>query len=108
MTREELQAHSEANWLRVDAALRDKCVWHLRDILTAEEKTILSGWFWNNDFPPGFHMFSGMTFRNALRDVVQDGELPRVTYPGGNEYQNWDDFYMAALRQAVAPREGEV
>jgi hypothetical protein len=40
---------------------------------------------------------------------MKDDELPKVKYPGGGdyEYSNWDDFYMAALRQAVAPKEGE-
>lgn len=107
MTREELQEFAERNWLRVDAAQRDRCVWHLRETLHRRDLVHLREGF-ERGFEPGFHMFGGMGIRNLLRDVVRDDQLPLVQYSDGSAHRNWDDFYMAALRQAVAPREGEV
>lgn len=108
MTRDELQQLSEDNWLRVDAAVRDRCVWHLREVISPEDQVTLRDCFLRGDFYPGFHMFGGMAIRNALRAVAKDAELPEVQYEEGGAYRNWDDFYMAALRQALLPREGEV
>lgn len=96
MTDEELREFEEQNWARVPEADRQRCVEHLRLWLKDPEE-----WRAGLD-SPGFHFFAGMSVRNALRDVLTDDELPEVTYPDGHAYRNWDDFYMAALREALA------
>lgn len=108
MTEEELQAKSEENWRRLDAVKRMYCVWRLREIIGPEDQALLKQAFETSKWPLGFHHFSGMAIRNELRKVVKDEELPLVDYGGGHFYQNWDDFYMAALRQAVAPQGREI
>jgi hypothetical protein len=104
-----LQEFAEKNWARVPEAKRKLCVEHLRKTIIPMDQAELKEQFETGKFNPWFHFTSGMTVRNALRDVMKDDELPGVAYPGGDSYEfhNWDDFYMAALRQAVAPKEGE-
>jgi len=110
MTHEELQQFAEDNWSRVNPEKRKACVEHLRSELSVSETSDLKKTFEQNDWSPWWHFDGGMYVRNLLRDVMKDDELPGVRYPGGDtyEFRNWDDFYMAALRQAVAPKEGEV
>jgi hypothetical protein len=102
-----LQQKSEENWARVPEEKRKLCVEHLRSLILPDEEEELRGMFETGNFDGWFHFGGGMGIRNVLRQVMKDGELPGVEYEGGLEYQNWDDFYMAALRQAVAPKEGE-
>lgn len=106
MSHEELQQYAEDNWSRVPAEKRELCVRHLRSLIW-EDRTTLQEWFKKDEFPMFFHFDGGMAVRNALRDVMRDEELPRIDYGNGFYEQNWDDFYMAALRQAVAPKDGE-
>jgi hypothetical protein len=106
-TDEWLQQKSEENWARVPEEKRKLCVEHLRSVLSPVALPDLCEAFEKNDFGPFFHFSGGMGVRNILRDVMKDDELPKVKYDSGYEYSNWDDFYMAALRQAVAPKEGE-
>lgn len=105
----DLQKMSEENWARVDPEKRKLCVEHLRKVIPKSEQVELALAFRSDDFDGWFHFSGGMAVRNTLRDVMKDDELPGVKYSGGGdyEYQNWDDFYMAALRQAVDPKEGE-
>jgi hypothetical protein len=100
MTDEELREFEEQNWARVPAADRERCVNDLRTQIGAGGAT-REEWLAAMD-DPGFHMFAGRDIRNALREVMGDDDLPEVPYPGGSSYRNWDDFYMAALREALA------
>jgi hypothetical protein len=104
-----LQEFAEKNWARVPEKKRKECVEYLRKIIIPMDQAELKKEFEDGKFNPWFHFTSGIHVRNALRKVMKDDELPGVCYPGGGdyEYKNWDDFYMAALRQAVAPKEGE-
>lgn len=85
--------------------LRLKAVRHLRDKLhpvtlkevrEAHEKDPEKWW-------AGFHMFGGMAIRNLLRDVIKDDELPGNKWSGedGQEYRNWDDYYIEVLEEAA-------
>lgn len=101
MTDQELREFEESNWARVDEATRAKCIEHLRGVIPDEQRKQLREVIASDSLPMGFHMFGGMAVRNALRHVVVDDLLPEVEYPDGERYRNWDDFYMAALREAV-------
>jgi hypothetical protein len=110
LTHDELLAAQEARWPYVDARVRAECVAKLRGAISPADRSLLAGWFRDGSFPPGFHFLTGMMVRNALREVARDDQLPPVRYGAGedrDDMRNWDDYYMAALRQAVAPREGE-
>lgn len=53
--------------------------------------------------PISFHFADGMAFRNALREVVPDIDLPTV--------MGWDDYYVPAVEDAAllhAEREARV
>jgi hypothetical protein len=104
---ERLQQKSEENWSRVDPHKRLVLARHLRLVILAEDQVALKEMFEKGDFDGWFHFEGGMAVRNTLREVMKDDELPGVKYDGDREFKNWDDFYMAALRQAVAPKEGE-
>ena len=110
----DLQQKSEENWARVEDWKKAKCVLYLRQELHPEDIKDLAQEFAKLETTgedvgdPFFHFGTGMAIRNMLRDVVKDDELPPVRYESGPDMQNWDDFYMAALRQAVAPKDGEV
>lgn len=109
-THEWLQKKSEENWARVPWPKRVECALHLRHVIPAEDQDALRKMFETGDWDSWFHFSGGMAVRNSLRDVMKDDELPGVKYDhieGEHEYSNWDDYYMAALRQAVAPKEGE-
>lgn len=96
MTDEQIREFEDQNWSRVPEADRARCVEHLRRWIKGPDE-------WREAMEePGFHMFSGMRVRNALRDMLKDDELPAVDYPDGHAYRNWDDFYMAALREALS------
>src|SRR6266576_3946149 len=103
MSYEELQQFAEDNWQRVEPEKRKLCVEHLRSLFSPEDFEFFKKAFEIGEFGSWFHFAEGMAIRNALRDVIKDDELPGVKYSGGDtyEFKNWDDFYMAALRQAV-------
>jgi hypothetical protein len=110
MDKKTLQEFAEKNWARVPDDKRKACVEHLREIMPQDMTDYVRHSFTGGDeLHAWFHFSEGMGIRNALREVMKDDELPKVKYSGGGdyEYSNWDDFYMAALRQAVAPKEGE-
>lgn len=43
------------------------------------------------------HFGVGMSIRNLLRKGMTDDRLPPVVYEGGQEYRNWDDYYLGAI-----------
>lgn len=43
------------------------------------------------------HFGLGMGIRNLLRQGMTDDRLPPVVYEGGQEYRNWDDYYLGAI-----------
>lgn len=51
---------------------------------------------------PFFHFSGGMGVRNYLREIIKDDELPFAPYPNGQSYQNWDDFYQRAIKEAAS------
>lgn len=83
--------------------LRDQAVNHLLDVLaedTFEEIRALykkdpESWMIEH------HFFAGMEFRNILRNVIVDDELPPVDYGDGEYYQNWDDYYIRVVEEAA-------
>lgn len=107
---DDLDAKSEANWARLPEGTRRRCAEELRRSIPPE---LLAKW--RDQLERGvaigsddlwFHMGAGMAVRNCLRGVLPDGDLPGVQYENGLghdviEYSNWDDYYTAALRQAV-------
>jgi hypothetical protein len=104
-----LDSWSEENWAKVTEEQRKRCVKALRTELEAEvDRPLLD--LWRDQYARGmqigsdnpfFHMSPGMWIRNILRKEVEEGNLPWVEYPGGKLYKNWDDFYRAALREAL-------
>lgn len=100
---------SEKNWAMVDAEVRKRCVKALKNELEAEvDREVLDKWRdqYNRGMEIGsdeafFHMSPGMWIRNILRLELSENNLPWVEYPGGKQYRNWDDFYRAALREAL-------
>lgn len=59
--------------------------------------------------PTPFHFSTGMSVRNVLRGVFSDDELPPITYDHYDppiEAQNWDDYYIAVLEEAIQPTDG--
>lgn len=97
---DELREKEEANWARVSGDDRRRCVEHLRSLIGDNEDEWLKA-----IEEPGFHMFAGMSVRNALRDVMPDSELPEVEWTHTDPpifERNWDDYYMAALREALS------
>lgn len=109
--RGELGIWCRANWDRIPAEQRKKCLDHLRDWIGAD---IIAQWKAQHaagdriasDIPGFHHLGGGMRIRNRLRDVMKDAELPAVVgpaggYPTGEEVRNWDDFYTGALEELV-------
>lgn len=95
---DEVDRKNVENWLRIPELVRQDCLRLLREVVPADvmgemhEHIRRFGHFENMD-----HFGFGMWVRNHLRGVITDGELPGVKYDNGNEYRNWDDFYVGAL-----------
>lgn len=110
-----IDAWSYENWMKVPYLQRQACVAHLK---TLAEPHILE--LWKRQHHAGksigsdnvrFHFSTGMSVRNALRDIIPDERLPSIKQKhisrrwwGFGPYQvakNWDDFYMGALQDLV-------
>lgn len=103
----ELQVRSIANFAKLPAVHRERCIKHLRRIFR-DSKEALHLWtvqvhkgklIGSDD--PRFHFDLGMQVRNSLRAVVYDLDLPPVEQPGGDYASNWDDYYIGALHAAI-------
>lgn len=85
-------------WAELDPELRDIAVTYLKDVLTVDQATETRQLMeedpdtWMVDH----HHFFGMYIRNRLRDVIKDSELPTGC---------WDDYYVAAMEEAVGGPE---
>lgn len=107
--RDTLDERSEENWSHVDEDVRKRCVKKLKNELESEvDLPLLDKWRDQHkrgmrigSDNPFFHMQPGMWIRNILRLEATEEHLPWVEYAGGRSYRNWDDFYMAALREAL-------
>ena len=106
--RDVLDQHSEENWEQVDESRRKQAVQELQTWLTNVHPDVIERW--KDQYrrgkqigcdDPWFHFGQGSAIRNTLRNAVPDDKLPWVEYPGGKRYKNWDDFYTAALREAL-------
>lgn len=102
----QLEADCFANWMSIPPEMRRKVVDHVRvkvpvammnDWKRQYSKNIRIG---SDD--PLFHMYPGMQIRNTCRDILQDKDLPPVTYHDGVDYYNWDDFYTGMLQQLMS------
>lgn len=100
----ELQKWSRENWNKVPAVKRQECIDHIRSKIRQSEMNVFI-----NQHQAGialgegvemFHFSYGMQMRNALRDVLLDGELPLVKYEHG-QARNWDDYYIGCLEELV-------
>lgn len=112
---QDLQAWSIANWQRIPAADRKRCLDRLRAWLgvAGDGPVALARWraqvgssingkpvaIGSDDI--GFHFGAGMAIRNCLREVMIDALLPQVEQPNGEMGQNWDDFYLGAIHALV-------
>lgn len=102
MTKAELDAFCRANWNRIPPEQRKRLLDDLREFVPAD---VIGAWKHQHEQGQdiggeGFHMFGGgMAVRNRLRQTMKDDELPPVTYPDGQQHQNWDDFYTGALQE---------
>jgi hypothetical protein len=108
---------------KLPAELQAKAVAHLRSVLTPEALAYLRAFHarcpgWTGDetspeererirerydgfyVPTPFHFSTGMAIRNVLREVIKDDELPPVEY-AECFHNNWDDYYVAVLDEAV-------
>lgn len=101
------------NWRRLPQWVRTKCVDHLHAVISAAVDGQEALEKWRQQKRDGirigsdqycFHFGTGMFIRNALRQVLDDNDLPGVTYPSGDVYRNWDDAYYGALDE-LAGRE---
>jgi hypothetical protein len=100
---------AEVNWKQVDEKARLRAVKSLKNYLESElDRELLDKWreqykegmaIGSDD--PWFHFGTGTMIRNILRLEISENNLPWVEYPGGKQYRNWDDFYTAALREAL-------
>lgn len=106
---DELEAACYANWMRIPENTRRAVIDH---VVTKVPVAMMNVWkdqhsrnirIGSNDLL--FHMFLGMSIRNACRTVLLDDDLPGVMYPDGIEYKNWDDFYSGMLQQLVSEHE---
>ena len=109
--RDIIDQHSEENWeqfVSTDPARSKNAVDELRTWLDQQNKDTVERW--RDQYrrgkqigcdDPWFHFGVGMAIRNVLRTAVPDDRLPWVQYPGGRQAKNWDDFYTAALREAL-------
>jgi hypothetical protein len=95
---DDLDRKTEENWARVPEGTRQRCAEHLRRSVQPE---LLAKWRDQLERGMAIGSDTGMAVRNALRAVLPDEKLPGVDYGDGSEYSNWDDFYTAALREAV-------
>jgi hypothetical protein len=103
-----VHARAEENWARVEPDARKRAVKALKNHIGAEYAEKVEGWrqqyldgFAIGSDDPWFHFGLGTEFRNILRIEISENNLPWVEYPGGKQYRNWDDFYTAALREAL-------
>lgn len=103
-----LDADEEARWREWNSIHKQEAVRHLREELRSAPPELLETWrrqyregkrIGSND--PNFHFGNGMMIRNYLRHQCPDDRLPLVDYGNGNSYQNWDDWYLPALREAL-------
>lgn len=101
-------AEAEQNWKQVDPAARKRAVKALKNYLEAEYPELVEKWrqqyedgYAIGSDDPWFHFGMGTEIRNILRLEISENNLPWVEYPGGKQYRNWDDFYTAALREAL-------
>lgn len=95
-------------WLELDEDMRKRIVAHLLDKLPGnfllevkemieedpEDWAVKPTFIQEDEFniPYIFHTGPGMGVCNLLRDLYRDDELPT---------NNWDDFYVQALEEAV-------
>lgn len=91
---ESLVAWSRRLWADVPPDKRARCAEHLRTVMGPAR---LREWREEihkdpYDYMTPHHFYAGMAIRNALRDVAFDSELPSGC---------WDDYYTAALEDAV-------
>ena len=108
--RDGLSTWSEANWAKVDPALRARVGEKVRSMAPAD---MLAQWrdqhqrgvAIGSDYPR-FHLDVGMQIRNACRTVLADDGLPEVNVgPVGEPYgpaRNWDDYYFGVLAAIAA------
>jgi len=84
----------KARWASVPDEMKEKIIARLKELTNLNEvKDMMDD--------PWFHHSGGMMIRNWLRRVVKDNELPFAPYPGGSQFQNWDDFYVQAIEAAL-------
>lgn len=106
-----LDAFSETNWARVPKKLQEQALKPLREFIEnlTDDYSLRLVEKWRNQYSNGyrigsddiiFHLGLGMHIRNILRQGLLDEYLPEVEYPEGSA-KNWDDYYMAALREAL-------
>lgn len=89
--------------------LRDQAVNHLRDTLHPGTLKEIKQAYKDHgeDWMIEHHFFAGMSFRNVLREVIKDDELPPVDYGDGMDHQNWDDYYVRVVEEAAGIYEQE-
>lgn len=107
--RGELEAFTERNWARLSPEVRARAVAELKSKMATATESLDLFEEWRQQYRDGyrigsnmllFHAHTGMYIRNLLRGAVLDNELEPVDYDG-TPCQNWDDYYMAALREAL-------
>lgn len=105
-----LEAWSEANWAKVDEALRKTVEDFVRskapvEMLATWHGQLTRGVVIGSD-DPRFHLGVGMQVRNACRGKLPDPELPLVFLDHeGKLYgpsRNWDDYYFGVLAAIAA------
>lgn len=103
MNDKEVTEFCRRNWYTLDVDYRRLVVAMLQNKLDIEsyQKAMADdphGW----SVKGGWYMFGGMGIRNLLREQgFIDSDLKPVEYPDGGTYQNWDDYYTAALEAAA-------
>jgi hypothetical protein len=93
----------EENWSRVEESARKRAVKSLKDYLESEiDFEILQAW--REQYEEDGHFgepIMDYEIRDILRKEISENNLPWVEYPGGKSYRTWNDFYLAALREAL-------
>lgn len=97
----DLQKWSHENFLKIPSDLRKEIHEILTGIIDEDLFDALLENYLNDryifDGRVTAHFDIGMSIRNAFRRKLHDDELPPVKHEDGQEYHNWDDYYIGAI-----------
>lgn len=90
-------------WAAVPKADRERCCEHLRAVIPDDVKDQVRAAAAGDrdDWSLAYHHGWGMAIRNELRSVLPEDQLPYPDDHPDDAYRGWDDFYVAAVEDAL-------